>query len=74
MDAKLVTRTGTLLYALGNVYRELGNSGDSFEYHTRALIQFSATVGNSHPVTAMALYKMAGHNMTFGYPGLTKAL
>lgn len=74
MDAEFVARTGTLLYALGNVYEGLGNSGDSFKYHTRALIQFRATVGNSHPVTAMALYKMAGHNMAFGYPGLKKAL
>jgi hypothetical protein len=74
MDAELVVRTGTLLYALGNMYGGLGNSGDSFEYYTRALIQFSVTVGNSYSVIAMALYKMTGHNMTFGYPDLTKVL
>jgi hypothetical protein len=73
MDAELVARTGTLLYALGNVYEGLGNSGESFKYHTRALIQFRATVGNSHPVTAMALYKMAGHAMTDSQTSVTKA-
>jgi hypothetical protein len=33
-----MAKIGTLLYILKNVYGKLGNSEDSFKYHTRALI------------------------------------
>lgn len=71
---KLSNRTGTLYCALGNAYEGLREDGESYQYHDRALKQLQATAGLSHPITGMALYKVAGHSMKFGQTFLPRAL
>jgi len=60
------SRTGQLLYMLGNVDQSLGQFDKSFAYHQRALLQFRATVGDNHPSTSNACYKVAVHRMEAG--------
>jgi len=58
--------TGRILHVLGNVTSSQGHLGESFKYHTRALAQYRATIGNKHHRTADLYYKVAEHYMRFG--------
>ncbi|KAF2007619.1 hypothetical protein P154DRAFT_569485 [Amniculicola lignicola CBS 123094] len=60
-------RTGRLLHVLGNVTASQGQLSESFRYHTRALAQYRATVGNKHHRTADLCFKVAQHELRFGH-------
>lgn len=59
-------RTGKILYALGNVYHDLGDFELSLAYHRRAFEQYSKTHGTKHFRTADTSYRLADHYLRLG--------
>ncbi|KAK3688818.1 hypothetical protein B0T22DRAFT_512636 [Podospora appendiculata] len=60
-EDKVGMRCGMLHLALGNVYWSLGKSLLSSNFHQKALVQLTETVGREHHFTAHAQYKVACH-------------
>jgi hypothetical protein len=54
-------RTGKILYALGNVCTSQGDLEDGFDFHSRCLKQYRATLGDSHHRVGDVLYRLADH-------------
>lgn len=52
-----------MLYALGNVYVSRGMFAEGFEYHTRCLKQYRATLGDSHHRIGDICHRLADDNL-----------
>ena len=70
-DKDAMIRTGIALFLLGTVRQSQGFL-DSFTYHQRAILNFKATVGDNHSLTARACYKLSQHH--FGFRNYAGAL
>jgi tetratricopeptide (TPR) repeat protein len=57
----LNSRTGKILYALGNVYTSSGAHVTGFEYHLRCLRQYEVTLGAEHHRVGDACHRLADH-------------
>ena len=55
-------KTGRLLYAMGNIYDDLGRKEESFEYHSRALEKFEKAIGLHHNRSTDVMYRLADHH------------
>ncbi|KAJ5921327.1 tetratricopeptide repeat domain-containing protein [Penicillium verhagenii] len=65
VDDVLSFKTGKMLYALGNVYVSQGRFTEGFEYHTRCLKQYRATLGDSHHRIGDICHRLADDNLRF---------
>ena len=54
-------RTGKLLHVYGNVETSRGNLDKAFEFHKRALIQYTLTIGTNHHRTGDLCVKVSDH-------------
>ncbi|KAH8660511.1 hypothetical protein BX600DRAFT_523500 [Xylariales sp. PMI_506] len=52
-------KTGKVLYGIGNVYLSLGNLDRALEYHSRALKQWTVSLGASHHRIGDVRHKLA---------------
>jgi len=62
-DDKETFKTGKILYALGNVCTSRGQFDAAFNYHTRALKNYRATLGDRHHRVGDASHRLADHNI-----------
>ena len=61
VSLRLLSRTGRILYALGNLRALQGRLDDSYECHKKAWEQFSSTIGDQNHRTADVGHKLAEH-------------
>ncbi|KAL9609321.1 MAG: hypothetical protein Q9167_005908 [Letrouitia subvulpina] len=71
-DDTISFKTGKLLHALGNVYAKWQRWDQSFEYHSRALAQYMATLGEGHARTGAARYRIVDHFIKNNQPNDAK--
>jgi hypothetical protein len=60
------TRTGKILYGMGNVLESKGRLEESFNFHLRCFEQYKKVLGMNHHRFGDICYKMAAHWMRQG--------
>jgi hypothetical protein len=60
------TRTGKILYGMGNLLEAQGRFDDSFNFHFRCLNQFRKVLGLNHHRVGDIYHRIAGHYMRQG--------